>query len=699
MPKLPSIDAPLPVAQPRQAIVTYDGTQVARANAQLGQTIGGAIERVAGGMLEKQDRYNFAQAKSAFLKAQVELENELADDQDYTTYAERYNKRMNEAKEASLKMIRNPSDRALFQQDLELDIQRGLGSVQRKAKSKEIDVGRGTLMETINMNREMALQAGDEATRVSIIKATQDAIEGAKDRGYLSDQESVQWRQRATEDYALASVEMLDPAGQLEALSKGGFTNLIPADKRAQLKMRAEKQIEAERKQREIEARQLQAIARAELSSQVQDATAAYLSGVEYATPPSEEQFRAAYGKDADKMYSQFQKTQEIGLAIRDLATATPEERAEMIANFNPTKAGIVGEGFAYDAKLYGTLVNAAVRLEKELEADPATYAAKYSPALQQAWQAASQGDPAAAEAYAAATIAEQQRLGVQQPNILPQKQADAIANQFANTSDGGANSAQLIQELQQQWGKHWPLVYKQLQNKLPGAAMVIGTGIDEQTAATLARISDLKPSELKKGLDSTDTKAANDSLNEAMAPFRATLASLAGGDRTYTTMRNEAEKLVYAYMGSGISYKDAVDRAVQALIEQKYTIKGTWRAPKQYDADLIEDGAAMAKQALDASELLFRAQPGVSEDFAKERVKAAINKDGYWVTLPDESGLALYYGGEAVLSKDGEPIIRSWDELTGKAAENPSAYRRFIEGNRKMREALQKTQPNMGVQ
>ena len=77
-----------------------------------------------------------------------------------------------------------------------------------------------------------------------------------------------------------------------------------------------------------------------------------------------------------------------------------------------------------------------------------------------------------------------------------------------------------------------------------------------------------------------------------------------------------------------------------------------------------------------------------MDEAFASDRVKAAISKDGYWVTLPDESGLALYYSGEAVLTKEGEPVTRSFDDLTTDAASKPSAWQRFNEGRQKMNNA-----------
>lgn len=427
--------------------------------------------------------------------------------------------------------------------------------------------------------------------------------------------------------------------------------------------------IDREIKSREIEARQMQAIARAELSTRVSDAQSAYLSGFDFENPPSASDFVASYGaEEGAERYAQFVKTQDIGTAIRQVAMASPEERAQLVERFRPAKDGVAEDGFAVDAKLYGTLLNSASRLGEELQNDPATYVVSRSPLLMKAAEDAATGDPAAVEAYATAMIAEQQRLGAPAPKLLTERQAAGIAASFENTQDGGSNAAQVIEGLQQQWGKHWPTVYKQLQEKLPGAALVIGSGVDPQTSATLARIAPLKTEELKAGLDSTDASDAKKALTEEMAEFRNTLAGQVGGERTFSTLYNEAERLAYAYMGQGKGPRDAVELAKKALVDDKYTLQGTYRVPKAYDADLIEAGTERAIESLDPMTLNFRTPAGVPEDFAAGRVKAAIEKDGYWVTLPDESGVALYYGGEAVLDRAGNPVARKFDDLAAEA-------------------------------
>lgn len=452
-----------------------------------------------------------------------------------------------------------------------------------------------------------------------------------------------------------------------------------------------ERAIEREFKSREVEARQNQALARGELASRVQDASAAYLQGLDFADPPSKASFVAAYGaEDGSERYDQFLKVQKLGGTIRDLATADPQERQRLVEQFNPGKDGVAGEGFAQDQQLYGKLANVAVALGKELQNDPALYAAKYSPAIRRAAEDMANNVPGAAEAYAAATLAEQDRLGAQNPKLLSGTQVASIASRFEVTGDGGSNAAREIEALQQQWGKNWPTVFRQLstEGKMPGEALTIGTGIDSASAATLARIAPMKTSELKKGLASTDTSAATEALNDLMADFRGTLLSQAGGERTFTTLYTSAERLALANMLAGSGPKDAAANAVKALVDDKYTIRDTWRAPKQLDADLIERGAALSVEQIDPKSLAYAVPQGVSEDFAAGRVKAAIESDGYWSTLPDESGLALYYGGSAVMDKDGKPITRTWDELSGAAADNPSAWDRFNEGRERMQGA-----------
>ncbi len=458
------------------------------------------------------------------------------------------------------------------------------------------------------------------------------------------------------------AIENPQQAKQYFESQAGGMT----ADDQMQVSRAIERQI----KDREIEARQMQAIRRTELSSRVADATAAYMSGYEFKKPLTESEFVAAFGAEEGRArYQEFQKVPALGSAIRELSTASPEERAAILQRFNPAQNGVAGEGFEADSKAFSALASAASRFDKEMQSDPAAYVAQRSAIVRKSAEGLASGDPAATSAYVTATIAEQQRLGVQEPKLLTEWQAAAIASRFSDTSEGGDNAAKLIEGLRHQWGNSWPAVFRQLQDKLPPAALVIGSGVDPQTAGTLARIASLKTADLKLGLDSIDTKTAKDALSEGMAEFRNTLAGQVGGERTFSTLYSEAERLVYAYMSQGKGPKDAVRQATKALIDDKYTLKDTYRVPSTLDARLVDIGARAALRKLDTSDIDNSTYKWANDEFIADRLKK-VPHQGYWVTLPDESGLALYLDGEAVLNKAQQPITHSFESLIELATE-----------------------------
>ena len=458
------------------------------------------------------------------------------------------------------------------------------------------------------------------------------------------------------------AIENPQQAKQYFDSQAGGMT----ADDQVQVSRTIERQI----KDREIEARQLQAVRRTELSSRVADATAAYMAGYDFDNPPSRADFIASYGaEEGPARYQEFQKTPALGGAIRELSTASPEERAAILQRFDPARGGIAGEGFQADARAYSALVSAASKFTKEMESDPAAYVARRSPLVRKSAEGLASGDPDATAAYVTATIAEQQRIGVQKPKLLTEWQAAAIASRFTETEDGGNKSADLIEGLRRQWGNSWPAVYEQLQGKLPPAALVIASGVDPKTAATLSRIASMKTEELKTGLISTDVKDARDVLNNKLADFRVTLNGQAGGERTFNTIHSELERLTYAYMGQGQSASDAAEQAYQSVIGGKYTLEDTYRVPSTLDARLVKVGARAALRKLDTTDLENRTYRWADEEFTADRLKE-VPHQSYWVTLPDESGLALYFGGEALLNKAGQPITHSFESLIELATE-----------------------------
>lgn len=688
MPKLPDDLGPRPTPNYQgQVVPISSGGTAGMARARLGDTLSGIGDQLQGVQdrtQQRQDKLSYARAKSSLLQEQITAISELENDPDYSTHETRYQERMKKAKDSSLKLLNNGYDREAFMIDSDADVLRGLESVKSKAWQRETDTAISSVEKMRQDNREAAIRAPDVTTRMNLIKSTQDAIDGLAVRGYIPQTKAVTMRQSAAEDYATASIDSLPYGQQIKALKDKGVADFIPSDKRADMLRRAEQQLKQE-----------QALNRAAISDRVQDATAAYLSGLKYDNPPSQQEMVSAYGeKEGQQRYASLQKTQKLGADISYAALATPEELATLLAGADPRKA-VVGAGFAEDSQRFGMLVNSVSAMQKEKQADPVSYLQKYDPKFKALWESLGQSGNYAE--YARTMTAEQQRLGVQDVKLLPEKYAQTVVSEFNKLAEGGENSADMIEQLAGQWGKQWPTVYKQLSKDLPPSALVIASGVDRPTAEILARTAPLKTEELRAGIPKDKVSKLPGELSTQFAEFQRTLLQQAGGEKTFSTIYDQAQRLALTYMGRGDDETTAVEKAYASLVSDKYVIKDTYRIPTQYNADAISDAAEQLLRPDNSLENSFEIgkvgilpnqaaresapelnldgidvlpEPGVSKEFLQKRAKSALQRNGYWVTNGDETGLVLYSndlrGRPSAVTRNGNVIEVSFDELAG---------------------------------
>jgi hypothetical protein len=70
----------------------------------------------------------------------------------------------------------------------------------------------------------------------------------------------------------------------------------------------------------------------------------------------------------------------------------------------------------------------------------------------------------------------------------------------------------------------------------------------------------------------------------------------------------------------------------------------------------------------------------GLSRDYLQRETIRKIQRDGKWVTAPDESGLLLIRGDQAVQRADGKPLILSWAELGAHADRQKAETQKFYD-------------------
>lgn len=229
------------------------------------QQAAGSLAQTIDGVVQRNDRFNYAAAKSTLLQADIEARRELEEDPDWATHETRYREKMTKAKAAAVGVIKNPTDRAMFEQDAGIDVERGTEAIRGGARKREVDWGRSVLEERLDKNRMMAWEAKDEATRQAFVLASDDLIAGAVEKGYLKQEEAGAVKRGFAEAYAKGAMNMMTPEEGLAALKdtkKGSVGYLVDAPTRALYKERWEKEIEQDKRNAENDARARESQAR-----------------------------------------------------------------------------------------------------------------------------------------------------------------------------------------------------------------------------------------------------------------------------------------------------------------------------------------------------------------------------------------------------------------------------------------------------
>lgn len=120
--------------------------------------------------------------------------------------------------------------------------------------------------------------------------------------------------------------------------------------------------------------RQQQAEYKTMIDSQVRDATAAYMRGVEFPNPLGEADFIAAYGvREGNLRYTEFRNTQIAGQYIGSFRNMPTSSITAYVEQLRPD-TGETGEGYAARAALYDNVVSAANQVIKQRQSDPVQF-------------------------------------------------------------------------------------------------------------------------------------------------------------------------------------------------------------------------------------------------------------------------------------------------------------------------------------
>lgn len=388
--------------------------------------------------------------------------------------------------------------------------------------------------------------------------------------------------------------------------------------------------------------------------------------------------------EDGQQVVEQIERAEIFGGKVARVKWASPAEIQEIVQ----TEQARLGspQDFEQNQKEVTALFRAINERNTALAEDPARFVAE-NPEVAETYDnmaavlsnptATPEDHTTATKAYADATLAVQDRLGVppEAQRVLTKDQARQMAAQFKRQPEGGQNAAVLMQGMAEQWGAYWPQVFNDMGEDLPGTALVIGMmeGEDQRLAAEkVAEASLVGAKALKESLPGDKTKDLNDNLLAEMADFQGTLSMIPGGSRTFNVVKEGVELLTLQYMAEGESQPNAISRAYNDIVGKRYTIEGTYRVPVERDAYAVRDGASAYLERLDGIDGLDLPfdNYGLTDEEVREEYVASLQEFGFWVTAPDESGLMLYRDDQKAVTVRGQPLVVPWGDLEATGVE-----------------------------
>jgi len=386
-------------------------------------------------------------------------------------------------------------------------------------------------------------------------------------------------------------------------------------------------------------------------------------------------------GPDAAAAMSE---ARQMGAAMRDVQNAgTSEDRYALLAREEAAAKAAGPDGFQANAKRLQAMRESVARIEKELADDPGSVAMR-AESVRRAASAFSDGK-GSGEALVASMIAEQERLGVPDERIvaLPKDAAASMAARLEQLPP--EQKSQELQAMRQTYGALWPKVWREVGAKLPGPLAVAAAMPPGRDATMLVAMAGLKADELTAGLASDAKSEVENKLrdNDTMQMLGRSLSSDRSGAAVTAQYYEAAKVLALGYMRDGMGAEDAAARAAEAIMSDTAFVEVNdvvARVPSDVDFDTVEAemnrrieefDAGMADPPADAAGLYATDPDGLRATY-----QDFVRNHGAWVNDAEGKGVYLY-DGRALVTRDGKPVLVTWDELA-RPAQNPEGDAEF---------------------
>ena len=389
---------------------------------------------------------------------------------------------------------------------------------------------------------------------------------------------------------------------------------------------------------------------------------------------PGKKELDRVFGEEkSGEIWEQYRRDKAFGQNFQRIKTLPRNEIAQIIQDAQPS-----GENFQEEARNYQALIQAAQARENALINDPVDYVVQNDRATSELYKSYQNSDEQSRQKYLDAainsTIERQVEYGVPEyaTRILSNDMTQSIMSELDNVQT--ERRLEYTRGLQQQYGKYWPKVYNELVN----------AGLDD-TTATLLKMDKLTQrraaglladalemgDSLKKTIDPEKLKQLPEQIYSELSDYTQTVIAQPNGAREVERIYAGTEALAMAYMSRGETAQSAATKAVNDIINKKYSITGRVRVPIDYDQASVEEGMAFVRDFVSKDEfvdpMIIGSIADIPEDIIRQQFMDEISTNAYFVTSPDDSGVYLIMNDRNIVTNmNGEikPVFVKFEEL-----------------------------------
>lgn len=280
--------------------------------------------------------------------------------------------------------------------------------------------------------------------------------------------------------------------------------------------------------------------------------------------------------------------------------------------------------------------------------------------------------DPAAAQAYARATLEVQARGEVPAAarRLLPRDWLEDRVRGLdgLEPAQRGQALAELA-ELARAFGPYGPRIYGEMDAAGLSAPMVGGLIAYGDRPSRLQAFARLAAADVS-AIPRAERGRVESEVNEALAGLTDSYVGLEGGSNQANWLRRAALTYALGLIAGGAERDEAVQAATRTLTEP-YVFRGTLRLPRAEARDHSRIIVGLARTVgglmLDDGAGLYAA-PGRDPDEARRLYRDRVRSTARWTTNPDNSGATLVYRDAAgtwrpVRRADGGRVSLTWAE------------------------------------